>query len=77
MLAGLLIVAMVSGAVAAIAALGLGFPVWAALLAYPLVGTAALILGGVLVTVSGGPRQARTPGFAGVQMQPLRVRLRR
>ncbi len=72
MLAGLLIVAMVSGAVASVIALTLGLPLWTAFLAYPLAGSAALILGGALVALAGS-RQARTLDLAAAQLQPLRI----
>lgn len=76
MLARLLIFAMLSGAIAVFAALWLGFPVWMLLLAYPLAGATALLLGGACVAVSGSLPSA-SARFDSVQPETLPIRARR
>lgn len=54
MFVGLIIIAMLSGLLAAGLALFMSLPVWAALLAYSLTGSVALVLAALAV---GGPRR--------------------
>lgn len=65
MLARLLIVAMLVGAVGAGVALWFGLPLWAIPLAYSLVGAATLGLGGFFAAVAGS-RPAHRPGYGRV-----------
>jgi hypothetical protein len=76
MLAGMLIASIFSGVLASGAAVVLGLPVWAALLAYPLAGTLGLMVFGGIVGLA--RTDARMPhGFGPMELQPLPVHLRR
>lgn len=76
MLARLLILAMLSGAVAVVAAVGLGLPVWSLLLIYSLVGSATLVVGGALAA-SGASGRPEKPGYGAAQVEPVHMPLRR
>lgn len=76
MLARLLILAMVSGAVAVVAALGLGLPVWSLLPIYSLVGSATLVVGGALAATASSGR-GEDPGYRTAQMESVRLPARR
>lgn len=75
MLAGMLIFAMVSGAVAAGVAVSMSMPFWVVLAIYSLAGMIALLLAGAVVGISGGTRQER-PSLrpSGLVAFPVRAR---
>lgn len=75
MMAGLLIISMVSGAAASVAALAMAQPFWVALLAYPIVGMITLLAIAVLLALRDTPRNG-TPGFASAQLSALQPRVK-
>lgn len=72
MVAGLLIISMISGAAASVVALAMSQPVWVALAAYPVTGTITLFSAAVLLGLraSNGSRQA---GFGRLSAAPARA----
>jgi hypothetical protein len=76
MLAGLMIASLFSGVFASGAAVVLGLPLWAVLLAYPLAGMLGLLIFGGVAGLA-RPDAQLTSGFAPMDLQPLPVRQRR
>jgi hypothetical protein len=72
MMAGLLIISMISGAAASVVALAMSQPFWVALAAYPIAGTITLFSAAVLLGLraSNGSRQA---GFGRLSAAPVRA----
>ncbi len=74
MMAGLLIISVISGAVAAIAALAMSLPFWMAFVAYALCGMVTLVLGAALVSFRG---TGGTHGFAPAHLSTAQGRSHR
>jgi membrane protein implicated in regulation of membrane protease activity len=72
MMAGLLIISMVSGAAASVAALAMAMPFWVALLAYPIAGMITLLVIAALLAFRDTPRNG-TPGFATARLSALQA----
>lgn len=72
MMAGLLIISMISGAAASIAALMTAQPFWVALLAYPVAGAITLLAVAAIIAMRNTPRSG-TPGFSSAQLSTLRA----
>lgn len=58
MMAGLLVLSIISGAAGAAVALAMSTPVWVALIAYPTVGMVTIIAGTLLLTLRGSATKA-------------------
>lgn len=71
MLAGLLILAILTGTTASGVALMLSMPLWVAILAYPLAGTTALVLAGTIACMVQTAR--REDESCTAELQPLHL----
>jgi len=72
MIAGLLIISVISGAAAATIALAMAQPFWVALLAYPVTGMIALLVVAALLSLRGSARRG-PPGLFNASLMPLQA----
>lgn len=72
MMAGLLIISMVSGAAASVAALAMSQPFWVALLAYPVTGMITLLAVAILLGLRASNGQRQT-GFGSLSAAQARA----
>lgn len=73
MIAGLLIISMISGAAGAVAALAMAQPFWVALLAYPVTGMIALLVVATLMMLRESGRRG-PPGLSHAHMSSMGLR---
>lgn len=70
MMAGTLIISMLSGFAASLTALAMAQPFWVALLAYPITGMVTLLVAAVLVGLRGTGRSRPSHFMPALQVRP-------